>query len=76
MWENTLLFFSNDNGREGGANERGGKNDFWQGGILGHGFFSGPAIHESKRGSTIRSRFYDSQFPENSRFLEKPKKVI
>merc|ERR1712113_202070 len=53
MWENTLLFFSNDNGREGGANGRGGKNDFWQGGILGHGFFSGPAIHESKRGSTI-----------------------
>jgi len=54
LWDNTLIFFSNDNGREGAEQHRGGKNDFWQGGIFGYGFFSGPAIPPSKRGSKVK----------------------
>jgi len=54
LWENTLLYFSNDNGRDGNEqNARGGKNDFWQGGITGYGFFSGPVIPPESRGSKL-----------------------
>jgi len=54
LWNNTILFFSNDNGREGGGRHRGGKNDFFQGGISGTGFFSGPVIARSKQGTRLK----------------------
>jgi len=55
LWNNTLIYFSNDNGREDDSDFvlKGGKNDFWQGGITGYGFFSGPAIPRNMRGKKM-----------------------
>ena len=53
LWNNTLLFFSNDNGRKGGTNYRGGKNDFYQGGVVGNGFFAGPFLPTATQGATL-----------------------
>lgn len=59
LWNNTLIYFSNDNGREDDSDFvlKGGKNDFWQGGITGYGFFSGPAIPRKMRGKKVKE-FY------------------
>ena len=62
LWNNTIIFFSNDNGRQGGDRHRGGKNDFYQGGISGTGFFAGPVIHESRQGSKIKHLTNGLQF--------------
>ena len=60
LWNNTLIYFSNDNGREDDSAFvlKGGKNDFWQGGITGYGFFSGPAIPNKMRGKKVWQNFF------------------
>jgi len=61
LWENTLLYFSNDNGRDSNDNDlRGGKNDFWQGGITGYGFLSGPVIPKKSEGTSINELMHVS----------------
>lgn len=61
LWNNTLLVFSNDNGRSGNDEvTRGGKNDFWQGGITGYGFISGPQIPKQSRGKSLNALMHVS----------------
>lgn len=52
LWQDTLVIYQTDNGAPNGEirtytsnyPSRGGKKDIWEGGVLGEGFLSGPAM--------------------------------
>ncbi|XP_072036038.1 arylsulfatase B-like isoform X2 [Amphiura filiformis] len=67
MWDDTVIFFSTDNGgmvTEGGNNWplRGWKHSLWEGGMHGVGFVTGGAFPDARRGTTYNGLIHVSDW--------------